>query len=177
MSRLPISKKVRFEIFKRDGFTCQYCGAHPPDVILHVDHIKPVSRGGGNEPENLITACEACNLGKGATPLTAVPGSLDERTARIMEAEEQLAAYERVMAERRKRIEEDAWEVIDILFDRPKDIPLHRLRSVKSFVERIGLSETMEAAEIAASRRITRKDDRFRYFCGICWKKAREIGQ
>jgi 5-methylcytosine-specific restriction endonuclease McrA len=47
--RKSISKKARFEVFKRDAFSCQYCGAHPPDSILHVDHIVPVALGGGNE--------------------------------------------------------------------------------------------------------------------------------
>lgn len=67
--RKAISKKARFEVFKRDSFTCQYCGGKAPDVILHVDHIDPVSKGGGNDILNLITACAGCNGGKGATRL------------------------------------------------------------------------------------------------------------
>jgi hypothetical protein len=67
--RKAISKKVRFEVFKRDAFTCQYCGKAAPDVILHVDHIEPVSKGGGNDILNLITSCADCNGGKGATKL------------------------------------------------------------------------------------------------------------
>jgi len=67
--RKPISKKVRFEVFKRDSFTCQYCGCKSPDVVLHVDHIKPVSKDGDNNLMNLITSCIDCNLGKGAREL------------------------------------------------------------------------------------------------------------
>lgn len=67
--RKPISQGLRFEIFKRDAFTCQYCGRKSPDVVLHVDHIKPVADGGENDILNLITACNECNGGKGATPL------------------------------------------------------------------------------------------------------------
>src|SRR5687767_268821 len=62
--RKAISKKTRFEVFKRDGFKCQYCGKCAPDVILNVDHIHPVSKGGENDILNLITACEDCNGGK-----------------------------------------------------------------------------------------------------------------
>ncbi len=69
MARKAISKKVRFEVFKRDAFTCQYCGAKSPDAILVVDHIKPVFTGGGNDITNLNTACQPCNAGKGATEL------------------------------------------------------------------------------------------------------------
>lgn len=62
--RKPISKKLRFEVFKRDAFTCQYCGGKAPETILHVDHIEPVSKGGNNDILNLITSCQACNAGK-----------------------------------------------------------------------------------------------------------------
>ena len=63
--RKPISKKTRFEVFKRDSFQCKYCGAKAPDVLLEIDHIKPVSKGGENDITNLITACFDCNRGKG----------------------------------------------------------------------------------------------------------------
>lgn len=62
--RKNLSKRKRFEIFKRDGFTCQYCGSQPPNVVLVIDHIEPVSKGGSNDEMNLISSCEACNQGK-----------------------------------------------------------------------------------------------------------------
>ena len=62
--RKAISTRSRFEVFKRDSFTCQYCGKSSPDVILHVDHIKPVSKGGKNDLLNLVTSCADCNMGK-----------------------------------------------------------------------------------------------------------------
>jgi len=68
--RKAISKKMRFEVFKRDKFTCQYCGRMAPDVILEVDHIKPVAEGGETEMINLVTSCKECNRGKGKRELT-----------------------------------------------------------------------------------------------------------
>ena len=62
--RKVLSKSLRFEIFKRDKFICQYCGGKAPEVVLNVDHIEPVSKGGTNELMNLITSCFACNSGK-----------------------------------------------------------------------------------------------------------------
>lgn len=67
--RKSTGKRARFEVFKRDHFTCQYCGAQPPDVVLVVDHITPVAAGGTSTPDNLITACESCNQGKADIPL------------------------------------------------------------------------------------------------------------
>jgi hypothetical protein len=60
----PVSRRLRFEILKRDGHRCRYCGASAPDVPLTVDHVIPRSLGGGNEPSNLATACSDCNIGK-----------------------------------------------------------------------------------------------------------------
>ena len=91
-ARKPIGKKMRFEVFKRDRFTCQYCGESAPDVVLHVDHIDPVNNGGKNEIVNLVTSCEGCNLGKGKR-------LLDDRKA-VEIQREQLAAIE----ERREQL-------------------------------------------------------------------------
>jgi hypothetical protein len=66
-----LSYALRFQVLRRDGFACTYCGRQAPQVKLHIDHLVPWSRGGSNSPDNLRTACEECNLGKGAG--TAVP--------------------------------------------------------------------------------------------------------
>lgn len=62
---------LRYYILKRDNFRCVTCGASPAislGVVLHIDHIHPWARGGPTVADNLRTLCEACNLGKGATP-------------------------------------------------------------------------------------------------------------
>lgn len=61
---MGISKRLRFEIFKRDRFTCQYCGRTAPEVTLHVDHVTPRARGGSDDPSNLRTSCSDCNIAK-----------------------------------------------------------------------------------------------------------------
>lgn len=67
-----MSLRTRIRILARDGHRCIYCGATSRDTRLEVDHIVPRSVGGTNDDANLITACWACNNGKGATQL-AVP--------------------------------------------------------------------------------------------------------
>ena len=67
---MAISKKERYEIFKRDNFTCQYCGMSAPDVILEVDHINPLCNGGNDNFMNLVTSCRACNRGKSGIALS-----------------------------------------------------------------------------------------------------------
>jgi len=63
--KMAISKKFRFEVFKRDGFQCQYCGKSSPKVVLEIDHVIPKNEGGQDNLENLITSCFDCNRGKG----------------------------------------------------------------------------------------------------------------
>lgn len=71
--RKSTGKRLRFSVFQRDHFTCQYCGAQPPAVVLVVDHIDPVARGGQTTIDNLITACETCNQGKADRSLGQCP--------------------------------------------------------------------------------------------------------
>lgn len=93
MARRPISKKQRFEIFKRDKFTCQYCGRMAPDVVLEIDHIKPVCEGGTNGDLNLITSCFDCNRGKGKNKIS--------ENSSIKKQQEQL----KLLSERREQLE------------------------------------------------------------------------
>lgn len=173
-SRTPLSKKTRFEIFKRDGFACLYCGAHPPGVLLHVDHRLAVSKGGGNEFDNLVTACAACNLGKGARALEIVPQSLADKALVIAEQEMQLRGYQAVLEERRDRLESEAWRVVAVLDPGADSFRRVWLTSIRRFIEMLGVHSVIDAAERAAQRCIRSQQDQFRYFCGICWSMARE---
>jgi len=70
---MAIGSRLRFEILRRDGFACRYCGARPEDGgELVVDHVLPVALGGSDQPENLVAACAVCNSGKASVPLDAV---------------------------------------------------------------------------------------------------------
>lgn len=53
---------IRHEVFVRDNFTCQYCGAY--GVKLQCDHVHPISKGGASTLDNLKTACMPCNQSK-----------------------------------------------------------------------------------------------------------------
>jgi 5-methylcytosine-specific restriction endonuclease McrA len=65
--RKSIPPKLRFQILKRDNYTCIYCGKSSTDgAELHVDHKTSIKDGGTDDPDNLVTSCTACNFGKGA---------------------------------------------------------------------------------------------------------------
>lgn len=58
--------KLRFQVFERDSFHCQYCGRGVEDDIkLRIDHVIPKSKHGLGIISNYLTACNECNIGKG----------------------------------------------------------------------------------------------------------------
>jgi hypothetical protein len=176
--RKAVSKKTRFDVFKRDCFKCQYCGSHPPKVILHVDHINPVANGGTNESDNLVTSCEACNLGKGARLLSSVPETLAAKASRIAEAEEQLRGYHEIMEAKLQREYEEVDRIAVLLSGRSDgSIPHAWVRGIKRFNQKLGIHRSIEAAEIALSKEWLSRSDYFPYYCGICWKWIREEEQ
>lgn len=168
MPRKSLGKSKRFEIFKRDNFYCQYCGNHPPHVVLEIDHIKPVIDGGNNELYNLITSCFDCNRGKGARSLKIVPKSIAKQAAEISEREAQIIGFQRVIAEQQQRLKDDSFEILDYLGMVSKDGTAYKshIVSVKNFLKRMAFHEVMECAEICVSKG---KMNNFSYFCGICW--------
>ena len=65
IERSIMNDNIRYNVLKRDNYTCQICGASAKDgAKLHVDHIIPISRGGKTVMSNLQTLCERCNIGK-----------------------------------------------------------------------------------------------------------------
>lgn len=173
--RKAISTKSRFDVFKRDRFTCQYCGAHPPGVLLHVDHILAVASGGTNELHNLVTACEPCNLGKGARSLGSVKPSLKEQAEQAKERERQLLGYQKLIAAKRVRIEEEVDRVQDtfrIFHTGMQFTPRFRI-SVRVFIEKLGVDEVISSMERACCK-VPDFQNATKYFCGICWAKVRE---
>lgn len=63
--RKIMNDDIRYNVLKRDNFTCKICGASAKDgAKLHVDHIIPVSKGGKTVMNNLQTLCDRCNIGK-----------------------------------------------------------------------------------------------------------------
>lgn len=72
--RKPLGKRARFNVLRRDGFRCVYCGSGPQGSKLHLDHLVPLSSEGPNHPCNLVTSCQDCNLGKGSSHVLDVRG-------------------------------------------------------------------------------------------------------
>jgi hypothetical protein len=178
--RKALSTRTRFEIFKRDEFTCAYCGGTPPAVVLHCDHILAVANGGGNEPENLITSCSSCNLGKSDVPLERVSAPLSEVFKRNQESAEQLKEYEKFLTERRAENEVrfnavsqfllNLWEVENA---EGQVVCGVYEESIRMFLKRMPAQEIMECLEVAHAKRFNRERSTHKYFCGCCWRRIK----
>ena len=60
-----MTKQLRYQIMKRDNYTCKICGKCMPNGNdIHIDHIIPISKGGKTVPSNLQVLCSKCNLSK-----------------------------------------------------------------------------------------------------------------
>jgi hypothetical protein len=68
--RTPVPSRMRFHVFRRDGYRCRLCGMTADDgVTLECDHIIAVANGGKTEIPNLWTLCRPCNNGKSDSDL------------------------------------------------------------------------------------------------------------
>lgn len=96
---MAVSLRIRFEVFKRDAFTCRYCGRTTPSVVLEVDHIVPVAGGGSDDPTNLATSCWECNRGKSDKQLSEQITGEDphDKAVTLLELQRQLREYDAVV--------------------------------------------------------------------------------
>lgn len=73
---------TRSHIYKRDNYTCQYCGKEKPDNELNWDHVIPKSKGGPTSWENIVTSCTSCNIKKGNKMLDQIGFTLRKKPTR-----------------------------------------------------------------------------------------------
>lgn len=154
-NRKPISKKTRFEIFKRDKFTCQYCGRIAPDVILEIDHIKPIAEGGDNNMLNLITSCMDCNRGKGKRKLSD-DSSVKKQQEQLQELAEKQEQLE-MMIEWRKSLLNFKDKEVDKIADYFTEITGFSVsesgkNKLRKMVKEFGINEIIESIDIATDK-------------------------
>jgi hypothetical protein len=174
---MSIPRRLRFEVLRRDGYTCRYCGARAPEVPLTVDHVIPEALGGATEANNLVTACQPCNAGKASTaPDSPLVEDVDAAALLFARAMEQVAEVRRrQLAERDELLE---W------FDRRwqdwncEGEPLPRPSGWRASVERFlvaGLAPVdLDRLLVVTMDSKVYNDGLFRYFCGCCWNEISE---
>lgn len=176
MKRKNLSKKIRFDVFKRDSFCCQYCGQTPPSVVLEVDHINPVAAGGTDEIDNLTTSCFDCNRGKSDGLLQNVPQTVRQKAELLREKELQLSELKKILKKQRARENEDIAS-IEAVFKRyfpQKEFTDQFRDSIRNNFLRFIQVDDLERAMDKSCSYIRDPGRATKYFCGICWKWRKE---
>lgn len=164
IKRKAVSKKLRFEVFKRDSFSCQYCGRMAPDVVLEVDHINPVSNGGDSDIMNLVTACKDCNRGKGKRILTN-KDEIKAQQAQLKELSEKRNQLQ-MMIEWKKELETLSDMQVDVVEDEFYRSSGHTLTDIgrckiSKLIAKYGMNEVCESMNIYVESYYDSSDDKF----------------
>jgi len=175
--RISLSKKIRFEVFKRDFFKCQYCGTHPPETVLEVDHIHPHSKGGNDDINNLITSCFNCNRGKSDRELNQIPNSLVNNIEIAKEKLKQYKEFQKLNNQLFLSIKLDI-DLVDATFTSYfkgyRCSEKFRNATVKMFIEKLSLFEVVDSMHIAGRKNLD-SDETLKYFCGVCYNKIKNL--
>lgn len=180
--RQPISKKIRFNVFKRDRFTCQYCGNKPPNIVLEIDHVIPVSKNGDNSELNLLTSCFDCNRGKSNRSLKDIPESIENNLKREVEASNQLKELNKFLTKKKRESDKIIKELLIYWFDNFNDsnkllqnLSKKRSHSINIFLKRIPKIKIKEGMDLAISQCEENSEyNLWKYFCGIIWNWIKE---
>lgn len=178
---MAVSKRLRFEILRRDNHTCRYCGRSAPEVKLTIDHVVPETLGGKTEATNLVTACQDCNAGKSSVPPGAPLVANVERDAIRWAQAIKVAAASMVeemwAAEQRNQAFLATWnhwvfgprhEPVPLPNDWPETVQRFRTAGLADDLIARAVRIAMEAPSVAL-------DNTFRYFCGVCWRMIGDL--
>jgi hypothetical protein len=192
---MAVSRRLRFEILRRDGNRCRYCGGTAPDVKLTVDHVIPTALGGSDDPSNLVACCADCNGGKSASsPDAAVVEDVKQGAIRWA------AALRRAAEERDREAEGNAaildgfrskwttWFSYPSCYATGDECPVDQ-RTPMTLDDSWGWKRTLtrwyasgaidgqfvvEAIRIAMKKPGLDCESTWRYFCGVVWNEIKE---
>ncbi|MCF3939931.1 HNH endonuclease [Gordonia tangerina] len=178
-TRKPVSKRLRYEVLRRDNHQCRYCGGSAPDVALTVDHVVPVALGGSNDPSNLVAACKDCNAGKtSSSPDAPLVDEVAADALRWAKAIEIVTAQRASARDERRRNHtsflDNSWHrwtygSKNAHFDLPNDWRT----SVDGFLASgLDLDDLDELVDVAME---SRSRDPWKYFCGCCWRRIEQV--
>lgn len=176
---MAVSKRTRYEVLRRDNFTCRYCRS--TENPLTVDHVVPVTLGGTDDPSNLVAACKDCNYGKASSsPDQALVDQVSDDAVRWARA---LTTVVRARARQQKK--RDAYtaafhaEWTAHTYDHQQVLlPINWQSSIERFYDLgVPIDELLRCIKVTCGNERIHGDDAFRYFCGCAWRVVTEIQQ
>ena len=170
---MAISKTLRFEILRRDGHACRYCGtAGTPSNQLQIDHHMPKSMGGTDTFDNLLTCCADCNIGKGSThPDAAMVAEVQQDAKLWIDAK----AAEAARLEDAAKNKQANRELFDLWWRETGGGPRRGWHGTIDALVAAGLTMPVIRDALDIARAKTDVRDPFMYFCGVAWNKVRAL--
>ena len=166
---MAVTKRTRYEVMKRDNFTCRYCRS--TENPLTIDHVVPVALGGTDDPSNLVAACQDCNYGKGSS--AADSNLVDDVTGDQIRWADAMKRAADVRAESRKEVERFISTFDELWADR-WSVPWNYEQSLEALYKAgLPLNLLVDSIEITFNARGVYA--RFNYLCGVAWKKVNEL--
>lgn len=176
---MSVSKRLRYEILRRDNHACRYCGQAAPDVALTIDHVVPIALGGSDDPTNLAAACADCNGGKSATtpdsPLVDDVGQDALRWSKAMQRAANIQWNHEEYLRDSEVVFDGYWHAWTYADGEHVPLPNDWNRTIRLFVS-YGLDvEALDTAiRTAMQAPKVSPDQVWRYFCGVCWRMLDE---
>lgn len=174
---MAVSRRLRFEVLRRDNHACRYCGAAAPEAKLTVDHVIPVSLGGPDDATNLVTACVDCNAGKGSSaPDAALVAQVSEdalRWAAAIRLAARTLTEEDDEIDRKIEFVTDHWTYYD---DRVCMIPDDYQFTLRAFFRsHLDHNDAVRFIDAAMHKHGLPDAKRWAYFCGCCRRRIQQI--
>ena len=170
---MSVTKRTRYEVLRRDGHKCRYCGLEASETELTVDHVIPVSLGGADTPDNLVAACRDCNAGKASSnPDAELVEDVEALALRYRNAMIAVAKQRREQKATIDRIVGTFWDAWAEVFG--SDTLAHNWRtSIERFlINGLSLDDLLGFIDVTDNAEPWRGKE-FRYFCGCCWTEIK----
>lgn len=176
---MTVSKRVRYEVLRRDDFTCRYC--HSKDKPLQVDHVIPIALGGKDTPDNLVAACRDCNVGKSSVqPDEKSVSDVSEEQLSLAKALKQMLGRKSASIEEQSRFDR---EFIDYWYQSAEQQgdkyahPDDNWRSSLAKWHDIGIPQELvfHAVDLAFDKKAISQSSKYRYMCGVVWSMLGEV--
>jgi hypothetical protein len=176
---MTVTKRLRYEILRRDNHACRYCGGSAPELHLTVDHVIPTALGGSDEPSNLVTACRDCNAGKSSSsPDAAIVEDVDQdalRWSRAMTRAAEMQTYDLEELNDLCSTVADLW--CQWKFPNGDSLPMPSGWQISVEIllrHRIDDQEWDYAIRHAMTNRKVGNDGKWKYACGILWRRLEQ---
>lgn len=178
---MAVSRRLRYEVLRRDNHRCRYCGLTALEAELTVDHVIPVALGGSDKPENLVACCKDCNAGKSASsPDAPIVANVEQDALRWAAAMRRAAELQYVRIDEITAYADTFYEMWlewgvgegPERYTFEEYLPTDWQRTLEMWYRaEITDGDLRRAIRVAFTKKNLRRQDLWKYMCGVIWRQ------